>query len=94
MCIYIYIYWVDLNPSRTHQPLQVPGKGPTFLHTQILIEYINLIWKSKKDTSFVLACPLGLLPWLLPARTSRSVSVMSRPRGALVVLPRPVLVLL
>ena len=45
-------------------------------------------------SSLVLACPLGLLPWLLPARTSRSVSPMSPPRGALVVLPRPVLVLL
>jgi len=42
----------------------------------------------------VLACELGLLPWLLPARTSRSLSPMSPPRGALVVLPRPVLVLL
>jgi len=45
-------------------------------------------------SSLVLACPLGLLPWLLPARTSRSLSPMSPPRCALVVLPRPVLVLL
>jgi len=45
-------------------------------------------------SSLVLACPLGLLPWRLPARTSLFLSVMSPPRGALVVLPRPVLVLL
>jgi len=37
---------------------------------------------------------LGPLPWPLPARTYRSLSSMSPPRGALVVLPRPVLVLL
>ena len=45
-------------------------------------------------SSLVLACPLGLLPWLLPARASRSLSSMSPPHGALVVLPRPVVVLL
>jgi len=45
-------------------------------------------------SSLVLAFPLGLLPWLLPARASRSLSSMSPPRGALVVLLRPVLVLL
>ena len=44
--------------------------------------------------SLVIACPLGLLPWLLPACTSRSLSSISPPPGALVVLPRPILVLL
>ena len=47
-----------------------------------------------RASSLVLACPLGLLPRLLPVRTSRSLSSMSPPRGPLVVLPRPVLVLL
>ena len=43
-------------------------------------------------SSLVLACPLGLLAWLLPVCTYSSLSPMSPPRGALVVLPRPVLV--
>ena len=37
---------------------------------------------------------MSLLPWLLPARTSISLYLMSSPRDALVVLPGPVLVLL
>jgi len=43
-------------------------------------------------SSLVLASLIGLLSWLLPARTSRSLSPMSPARGALVVLPRPVFV--
>jgi len=38
-------------------------------------------------SSLVLACPLGPLPWRLPAHTSRTLSWMSPPRGALVVWP-------
>jgi len=58
------------------------------------LAYINPCNRNNSERPIDGACPLGLLPWFMPARTSRYLSPMSPPHGALVVLPRPVLELL
>ena len=86
ICIYVYILVLsrDLAAAGAASTAKRRGKRRTFHFVAALpsTRLSNIQINCYLASSLALACPLGLLPWLLPARTSRYLSPMSPPRSS------------